>query len=542
MDLKKEIKLSDLFAGRRRRRQGRPPRTKPASESRKQQAKKQEIVGLKIGASQIAAAKVMNNGGTPRLEQLARSPLEAGVVVAGEVRDVEALSLALDAFFTENNLPRRGIRLGIGTNRIGVRSLDVEGIDDEQQLGNAVRFRAHEALSIPMDQAVLDYHVTRETVNESGGVSRRVLLAAAYQEPIDHYVQAFQAANLELVGIDVEAFALLRAVAPDQPAAEAAVEPVAVVALALGYDRSTLAISDGTVCDFMRVLEWGGSRLDAVIGRDLGLTLEEAAEVKLSVSLEPEMPRMLIQGSHVPREQSRANLKHSAASSSPRCSFTRASRDRFRSLRSSSRAAPPGCRARRRAGTPHSRSCESWSIRSCSSRRGRMSATVTTWLRSAIAIGLGDGAVMQAVNLLPAYARPAGRWASVGKELVTGASSNRRDRGCSLRYRCGGPVLLRASVVNDRRATLTDAQARLTAVEAIAAPLRAAQASNAARAAAVSSVANTRVPWETVLGGLSRVLPSQVYLQNLQAQAAAPVAAAVPGAPATPAPARQGSP
>ncbi len=143
-----------------------------------------------------------------------------GVVVAGEVRDVEALSVALDAFFTENKLPRRGIRLGIGTNRIGVRSLDVEGIDDEKQLGNAVRFRAHEALSIPMDQAVLDYHVTRETVNESGGVSRRVLLAAAYQEPIDHYVEAFQAANLELVGIDVEAFALLRAVAPERSAAK----------------------------------------------------------------------------------------------------------------------------------------------------------------------------------------------------------------------------------------------------------------------------------------------------------------------------------
>src|SRR5581483_954681 len=91
----------------------------------------------------------------------------------------------------------------------------------------------------------------------------------------------------ELSGIDVEAFALLRAVAPgvernpDGPAA-------AVVALALGHDRSTLAISDGNVCDFMRVLDWGGSKLDAVISRDLGLTLEEATEVKLGLSLREE--------------------------------------------------------------------------------------------------------------------------------------------------------------------------------------------------------------------------------------------------------------
>jgi type IV pilus assembly protein PilM len=288
VDLKKEIKLSDLFAGSKKKKKTRPSggATSSSSSSPKRQPKKQEIVGLKIGASQIAAAKVMNNGGTPRLEQLARSPLEPGVVVAGEVRDVEALALALDAFFTEHKLPRRSIRLGVSTNRIGVRSLDVEGIDDERQLGNAVRFRAHEALSIPMDQAVLDYRVTRETVNEDGGVSRRVLLAAAYQEPIDHYIQAFRAAKLELVGIDVEAFALLRAVAP-QTARVPDGDPVAVVAITLGHDRSTLAISDGTVCDFMRVLEWGGGKLDSAIARDLGLTLEEAAEFKGNVSFEP---------------------------------------------------------------------------------------------------------------------------------------------------------------------------------------------------------------------------------------------------------------
>jgi type IV pilus assembly protein PilM len=294
MDLKKEIKLSDLFRRPKKAKKGatagaspagmtsRPPKSKA-----KAKAKKQEIVGLKIGASQIAAARVVNNGSTPRLVQLVRKPLEPGIVVAGEVRDVPGLALALETFFTENKLPRKGIRLGLGTNRIGVRSLDVEGIDDVRQLENAVRFRAHEALAIPMDQAVLDYHVTGETVTESGGISRRVLLAAAYREPIDHYVEAFRAAHLELAGIDVEAFALLRAVAP-QKHVDPDAPRTAVVAVTLGHDRSTLAISDGTVCDFMRVLEWGGGKLDAAIGRSLGLTLEEAVDVKEQLSLTPD--------------------------------------------------------------------------------------------------------------------------------------------------------------------------------------------------------------------------------------------------------------
>jgi type IV pilus assembly protein PilM len=281
MDWNQEIKLSDLV--RRPKKKKRAPGVAKPSNAKKRRSRKQEVVGLKIGASQIAASRVVNNG-SAKLVQLARVPLEPGVVVGGEVRDVPALARALDRFFQEHKLPRRGIRLGLGTNRIGVRALDIEGIDDERQLANVVRYRAHEALSIPLDQAVLDYHVVSETVDESGNVSRRVLLAAAYQDPIDHYVEACKAAKLELSGIDVEAFALLRAVAPRHENGDGA--PVAAsVVVSIGHDRSTLAISDGTVCDFMRVLDWGGAKLEAAIARDLGLTGPEAGELLFALDL-----------------------------------------------------------------------------------------------------------------------------------------------------------------------------------------------------------------------------------------------------------------
>jgi type IV pilus assembly protein PilM len=277
MDWNKEIKLSDLV--RRPKKKAKAGATAPAKRKRR---RKQEIVGLEIGASQIAASRVVNNGGpAAKLVELARVPLEPGIVVGGEVRDVKALASALDKFFTNSKFPRRGIRLGIGTNGVGVRTIDIDGIDDERQLANAVRFRAHEALSIPLDQAVLDYHVVSETVDESGAVSRRVLLAAAYQEPIDHYVEACRAARLELAGIDVEAFALLRAVAPLANGEAAA----ASVVVSIGHDRSTLAISDGAVCDFMRVLDWGGANLESAIARELALTGSEAAALRLELDL-----------------------------------------------------------------------------------------------------------------------------------------------------------------------------------------------------------------------------------------------------------------
>jgi len=282
MDLKKEIKLSDLVRRPKKMQGGATPSGNgPSGGPARKRKGKQEIVGLKIGASQIAASRVVNNGGPAKLVQLARVPLEPGVVVAGEVRDVPALASALGELFRTHKLPRRAVRLGIATNRIGVRSFELEGIDDERQLANAIRFRAYEELSIPADEAVLDYHVVSEGVNEAGQRSRRIVLAAAYRDSIDRYVAACDEAGIQVAAVDLEAFALLRAVAP----ATTRDEEAAVVAVTIGHDRTTLAISDGVVCDFTRLLEWGGANLEDAIARELGVTEEEAGRLKLALDL-----------------------------------------------------------------------------------------------------------------------------------------------------------------------------------------------------------------------------------------------------------------
>ena len=72
------------------------------------------------------------------------------------------------------------------------------GVDDEKQLHNAVRFRAQEALPIPLEEAVVDYHVLSDTVNDEGVRVRRVLLVVAYRELVDRYVAACRKAGIKL--------------------------------------------------------------------------------------------------------------------------------------------------------------------------------------------------------------------------------------------------------------------------------------------------------------------------------------------------------
>ena len=201
-----------------------------------------------------------------------REPLDAGIVVSGEIRDSQALTDALKRFFELHKLPKKGVRLGLSNNRIGVRVFEIEGVVDARQLENAIRFRAEEVLPIPLDEAVLDYVILEDETREDGTQVRRILLVVAYREVVDRYLQACRAAGLEVVGVDLEAFALLRSL---QAPTDALSGDGALVAVAIGHDRTTIAVSTGKHCEFTRVLDWGGWTLNVAIARELDLAPSE---------------------------------------------------------------------------------------------------------------------------------------------------------------------------------------------------------------------------------------------------------------------------
>jgi type IV pilus assembly protein PilM len=261
-----------------------------------------QVVGLKLGASRLTAARLAVNG-SAELLQLAEAPLPRGVIAAGEVRDVPALAEALKDFFKKHKLPKRNVRVGVANNRIGVRTIEIAGIHDPKQLANAVRFRAQEALPIPIDEAVLDFHVLSEVPAAPGveGPAKRILLVVAYRDLVNNYVEACRLAGLRLVGVDLEAFALLRALTPALQQTSS-VERSGLVAVSIGAERSVLAVSDGFTCEFTRVLDWGGNSLSVAVGRALELEIDEAERVKIELALQGETvpdgltPEQAVQG------------------------------------------------------------------------------------------------------------------------------------------------------------------------------------------------------------------------------------------------------
>jgi type IV pilus assembly protein PilM len=232
------------------------------------------IVGLDLDPSHIAAAEVDVNGSVT-VKRGAVVPLRPGVLRDGEVSDPVALAAALKELFAENDLPRR-VRLGIANQRIVVRSLDLPVIEDPKGLAAAVQQSAPDHIPMPMDEAVVDFQPLG-IVQTPQGPRSRVVIVAVRRELIDRLVSATREAGLELDGIDLAAFGMVRALAP--AATEQAVLYINVAGL------TNVAVANASGCLFTRAAAGGLDAAVHTLAERRGLTYEHAGQWMRHVGL-----------------------------------------------------------------------------------------------------------------------------------------------------------------------------------------------------------------------------------------------------------------
>ncbi len=225
------------------------------------------LVGLDIDATGIVAASVVVNGRV-RVERVAFAPLEPGIIRDGEVADVDGLAEALKTLYRENKGLDKRVRVGLANQKIVVRVVDLPYLEDAKELAAAVRFQAQDQLPMPLEHAVLD-HQPLAVINDGTSRRQRVLLVAARREMVERVLAALRAAGLKPEGVDLSAFATVRALHRAGPDDEL------VLYLAIG-GLTNLAVARGTECTFARASGSGVEALAVELAERAALTLEHA--------------------------------------------------------------------------------------------------------------------------------------------------------------------------------------------------------------------------------------------------------------------------
>jgi type IV pilus assembly protein PilM len=269
---------------------GRPRRGPKATNQRRRAP---TVVGLDIDANHIVAAQVRVDGSIT-IERAAGAPLGPEIVRDGEVVDVEGLATALRTLFADHKLDRR-VRVGLANQQVMVRTIELPPIDDARELEAAVRFKAQDEIPMPISSVVLDFR-SLGVISTDAGPRQRIMLVAARRDMVERLVSAVTAAGLRPDGVDLAAFALIRALSPAPLDASERILYLCVGGL------TNLVVAEGTTCVFTRVLNVGLESMTATVAErcviptlEARSLLREAGAAALAADSSPPPADSLVQ-------------------------------------------------------------------------------------------------------------------------------------------------------------------------------------------------------------------------------------------------------
>jgi type IV pilus assembly protein PilM len=241
----------------------------------------ESLVGLDIQPGFVAAVQARVNGSI-LAERAVSLALPADAMRDGEVIDEDAVSETLRELFTESGLSKR-VRVGVANQRTVLRTLELPPVTDPKELAAAVNFQAQDQVPMPLDNAVMDFHPLG-IVDTPAGPRQRVVLVAAQRDMIERLLGAVRRAGLSVEAVDLSAFALIRSLYRSDPEQTQRVLYLNVDGLA------NLAIAEGKVCRFTRVVGSGLEGMASELAERRSIALTEARALLAAVDLSAPAP------------------------------------------------------------------------------------------------------------------------------------------------------------------------------------------------------------------------------------------------------------
>ena len=256
------------------------------------------LVGLDIQPGYVAAVQADVNGSIA-VRAAAGMALPPDTIREGEVLDESLLSETLRGLFRDGTLEKR-VRIGVANQRTVLRMLELPPVTDRKELAAAVRFQAEDQIPMPLSNAVLDFQ-SLGTYDTPNGERQRVVVVAAQRDMVEKLLSAVRAAGLRPEGVDLSAFALIRSLYRSGDSEGQG----RVLYLNVG-GLTNMAIAEGLICRFTRVVGAGLEAMASEIAERRGIPLVEARELLAAIDLRPDEPEPLV----LPEPEPEPELEH----------------------------------------------------------------------------------------------------------------------------------------------------------------------------------------------------------------------------------------
>lgn len=229
-------------------------------------------VGLDIGANSIKVVE-LQGGLKPRLSRFGKIALSEGALNAGEIKEREQVGKAIRELFAKTKIASKRVVIAIPGQAAIIRHIKLPLMEDNE-VANAIHWEAERYIPFPVDEVTLDFKVIKRYADQN---EMDVLMVCARNDIIYSHIETLRDIGLQTQVVDIQTFSLMRATGLEATNTEGA-----VALLDIGFETSDLMILKDGIPLFTRVIPLAGNRFTKTIATNLGITSEEAEEIKIN--------------------------------------------------------------------------------------------------------------------------------------------------------------------------------------------------------------------------------------------------------------------
>ncbi len=256
---------------------------------------KQGIVGLDLGSYTIKAVQVEPTRTGWRLVQLAQCPTPADSIRDGVIVQPEEVASAIKRLLRDNAFRASAAVTAIAGASVIVRQVTLPKMT-EAMLSKTIRYEAGKYVSTSIEDSYVGFEILGDVESapqegEQAEKQMQVLLVVAPREMVDAQIRTVELAGLEALAIEVEAFALYRALFETNRVAMERLggRPAAIADIGATYTNLYIVSSDGFF--LTRTIPIAGDAFTQTVQSLLHCSWSEAERFKRTVDFKQLLKR-----------------------------------------------------------------------------------------------------------------------------------------------------------------------------------------------------------------------------------------------------------
>ena len=255
-------------------------------------AKASQVLGIDISSTTVKLLELSREGDRYRIESYAVAPLPPEAVVEKNVNQVETVGTLISDLVVRSKTRAKQAVAAVSGSAVIIKTIAMPAGLSEEDLEAQLTVEADQYIPYPLEEVALDFEELGPVPGREDQVN--ILLAACRQENIESRVDALEVAGLTPAIMDVEVFAMERALALLQTQMPAS-GPQTIAMVDIGASMTTLSVFADGESVYTREQLFGGKQLTDEIMNRYDLSFEEAGRAKKQGGLPEDYEREVLE-------------------------------------------------------------------------------------------------------------------------------------------------------------------------------------------------------------------------------------------------------